>query len=294
MQKREIIVNKTKEELPLAYVQPDKEKDYALILGASSGFGEATALELSKAGFNIIGIHLDRGEGLTRVEELKRRIKENGVEALYFNKNAASEKNRSQVIEAVKEHFGESGKRIKVVLHSLAFGSLAPYIHHDHQERLTQKQMDMTLNVMAHSLVYWTQDLFDAGLLGQGCKIFAMTSSGSVRVIPYYGAVSAAKSALESHVRQLALELAPFKMTVNAIRAGVTFTPALRKIPGHETMIDLALSQIPFKRLTQPSDIAKFILALVTSDELWATGNIFNVDGGEMISAYHSPFHPKR
>jgi len=277
----------------LAYVQPDPAKDYALILGASSGFGEATALELSKAGFNIIGIHLDRGEGLTRVEEIKRRIRENGVEALYFNKNAASEKNRMQVIESVKEHFGDSNKRIKVVLHSLAFGSLAPYIHHDPDKRLTQKQMEMTLNVMAHSLVYWTQDLFHADLLGQGCKIFAMTSSGSVRVIPYYGAVSAAKSALESHVRQLALELAPFKMTVNAIRAGVTFTPALRKIPGHETMIDLALSQIPFKRLTQPLDIAKFILALVTSDELWATGNIFNVDGGEMISAYHSPFHPK-
>ncbi len=277
----------------MAYVQPDPQKDYALILGASSGFGEATALELSKAGFNIIGIHMDRGEGLTRVEEIKRRIKENGVEALYFNKNAASEKNRKQVVETIQEHFADSGKHIKVLLHSLAFGSLAPYIHHDPEERLTQKQMEMTLNVMAHSLVYWTQDLFHAGLLGQGCKIFAMTSSGSVRVIPYYGAVSAAKSALESHVRQLALELAPFKMTVNAIRAGVTFTPALRKIPGHETMIDLALSQIPFKRLTQPQDIAKFILALVTSDELWATGNIFNVDGGEMISAYHSPFHPK-
>lgn len=280
----------------MAYVKPDKEKDYAIILGASSGFGEATALELSKAGFNIIGIHLDRGEGLTHVEEIKRRIKENGVEALYFNKNAASEKNRSQVIEAIKEHFGndQSGKRIKVLLHSLAFGSLAPYIHHDPKERLTQKQMEMTMNVMAHSLVYWTQDLFHAGLLGQGCKIYAMTSSGSARVIPYYGAVSAAKSALESHIRQLALELAPFKITANAIRAGVTFTPALRKIPGHETMIDLALSQIPFKRLTQPQDIAKFILAQVTSDELWATGNIFNVDGGEMISAYHSPFHPKR
>jgi NAD(P)-dependent dehydrogenase (short-subunit alcohol dehydrogenase family) len=105
--------------------------------------------------------------------------------------------------------------------------------------------------------------------------------------------VSAAKSALESHTRHLALELAPNGITVNAIRAGVTYTPALRKIPGHETMIDLALSQIPAKRLTQPADIAKFISALATSDEEWATGNIFNVDGGEMIAAYHSPFSRK-
>jgi NAD(P)-dependent dehydrogenase (short-subunit alcohol dehydrogenase family) len=58
-------------------------------------------------------------------------------------------------------------------------------------------------------------------------------------------------------------------------------------------MIDLALSQIPAKRLTQPADIAKFIAALATSDEEWATGNVFNVDGGEMIAAYHSPFTRK-
>ncbi|MGD9487738.1 MAG: SDR family oxidoreductase [Calditrichaceae bacterium] len=279
----------------MAHIVPDKKKDYAIILGASSGFGEAVSLELAGNGFNIIGIHMDRGSGLKKVEQIKRQITDFGVEALFFNINAASEKNREEVIQSVQSHFSDTGsdKKIKVLLHSLAFGSLAPFIHNNPKDRLTQKQMEMTLNVMAHSLIYWTQDLFHNDLLGKGTKIFAMTSSGSSRVIPFYGAVSAAKAALESHIRQLALELAPFAMTANAIRAGVTYTPALRKIPGHETMIDLALSQIPFKRLTQPLDIAKFISSLVTSDELWATGNIFNVDGGEMISAYHSTFTQK-
>jgi NAD(P)-dependent dehydrogenase (short-subunit alcohol dehydrogenase family) len=273
----------------------NKENDYALILGASSGFGESVSLELARQGFNIIGIHMDRGPALLKVEELKNQIKKIGVKALYFNMNAASDKNRHEVVEALKEEFSSNSeqKKVKVLLHSLAFGSLAPFIHSEQKERLTSKQMDMTMNVMAHSLVYWTQDLFHNGLLGRGGKIFAMTSSGSVRVVPYYGAVSAAKSALESHTRQLALELASHGITVNAIRAGVTYTPALRKIPGHETMIDLALSQIPAKRLTQPADIAKFIAALATSDEEWATGNVFNVDGGEMIAAYHSPFSRK-
>ena len=63
-----------------------------------------------------------------------------------------------------------------------------------------------------------------------------MTSAGGTRVLPFYGAVSAAKAALESHVRQLALELAPRGVTVNAIRAGVTDTPALRKIPGSDVL----------------------------------------------------------
>ena len=278
-------------DLKLAYVKPDSEKDYALILGASSGFGEAVSLELSRVGFSIIGVHLDRGSGLAKAEQIVRQIEAAGVEALFFNINAAADKNRESIIQRLKDHFkikGIEGK-IKVLLHSLAFGSLAPFIHREPQQRLSSKQMDMTLNVMANSLVYWVQDLINADLLARGGKIYAMTSSGSVRVTPYYGAVSAAKAALESHVRQLALELASYGITVNAIRAGVSFTPALRKIPGHETMIDLALSQIPFKRLTQPSDIAKFISAQTLSDENWATGNIYNVDGGELAVAFHSP-----
>jgi enoyl-[acyl-carrier protein] reductase III len=274
----------------VGYVKPDSKQDYALILGASSGFGEATALELARAGFNIIGIHLDRGSGLTRVEQIIRQIETSGVEAIFFNLNAAADKNRELVIQRLKDHFKikQVPGKIKVMLHSLAFGSLAPFIHREPGQRISAKQMDMTVNVMANSMVYWVQNLMDANLLARGAKLFAMTSSGSRRVTPYYGAVSAAKAALESHVRQLALELAPHGITVNAIRAGVTFTPALRKIPGHETMIDLALSQIPFKRLTEPPDVAKFISALILSDGNWATGNVFNVDGGELMTAFHT------
>jgi len=274
----------------VGYVKPDSKQDYALILGSSSGFGEAAALELARIGFNIIGIHLDRGSGLTKVEQIIRQIEITGVEALFFNINAAADKNRELVIQRLKDHFNikQVQGKIKVLLHSLAFGSLAPFIHREPAQRISAKQMDMTLNVMANSLVYWVQDLMDADLLARGAKLYAMTSSGSLRVTPYYGAISAAKATLESHVRQLALELAPHGITVNSIRAGVTFTPALRKIPGHETMIDLALSQIPFKRLTEPADVAKFISAQVTSDENWATGNVFNVDGGELMTAFHT------
>lgn len=275
----------------MGYKKPDSSKDYALILGSSSGFGEAVALELASEGFNILGVHMDRGAGITKAEQIKRQIADHNVEVLYFNLNAASDKNREQVIQRIQDHFKVKNikGKIKVLLHSLAFGSLAPYIHNDPKERLSQKQMDMTLNVMAHSLVYWTRDLLFADLFTHGTKIYAMTSSGSLRVTPYYGAISAAKAALESHIRQLALELAPYGITANALRAGVTFTPALRKIPGHETMIDLALSQIPFKRLTQPHDVAKYISSQATSDETWNTGNIINLDGGECVVAFHTP-----
>ena len=108
---------------------------------------------------------------------------------------------------------------------------------------------------------------------------------GSLAAWPSYGAVSAAKSALESHVRQLAVELAPMGVTANAIMAGVTQTPALAKIPGADTIAEVAQSRNPHGRLTTPEDIAQCLLALARPETAWMTGNVLRVDGGETISA---------
>ena len=117
-------------------------------------------------------------------------------------------------------------------MHSLAFGTLKAYITDDPKDSLTQAQMDMTLHVMANTLVYWMQDLVHRGLMGEGGRVYALTSAGSHRVVPTYGAVSAAKAALESHVRQLAMELGGRGITVNAVRAGITDTPCTEEDPG--------------------------------------------------------------
>ena len=98
-----------------------------------------------------------------------------------------------------------------------------------------------------------------------------------------YGAVSAAKAALESHIRQLTLELAPMGITANAIMAGVTDTPALRKIPGSDEMLNWAQRKNPSGRLTTPQDVADTIGLLSHPKSHWLTGNVICVDGGEFI-----------
>jgi NAD(P)-dependent dehydrogenase (short-subunit alcohol dehydrogenase family) len=104
-------------------------------------------------------------------------------------------------------------------------------------------------------------------------------------VIPTYGAVSAAKACLDSHIRQLAYELAPLDVRVNAIRAGVTDTPALRKIPVHEELMQQAARRNPSGRMTTPADVAAAIAVLAQPGAAWMTGNVINVDGGEEIVA---------
>ena len=257
---------------------------WALILGASSGFGAATSVALAKAGYSIFGVHLDFRSTMPLAVQVQDDVKAAGQEAVFFNVNAADTEKRATVLDAVRERLGADGY-VHVLMHSLAFGTLLPFMADNPKERISQKQMDMTLDVMAHSLVYWSQEMAARRLLGQNSRIFAMTSSGSTRVIQAYGAVSAAKAALESHIRQLAFEMAPLGVTANAIRAGVTDTAALRRIPGGPELHQRAMERNPSGRSTTPEDVATAIAVLADERLYWMTGNVIGVDGGEELSA---------
>ena len=264
---------------------PIRLDGWALVLGASSGFGEATSLALARAGMNIFGVHLDRKATLANVERITGEIRGLGRQAQFFNVNAADPDKRAEVaaeMQKTLEQRNEPGG-VRVMLHSLAFGTLKLFIADPMKEAVTQSQMDMTLDVMAHSLVYWAQELVGRGLMTRGGHIFAMTSSGGARVLPNYGPVSAAKAALESNIRQLAAELGPRGIAANSIRAGVTNTPALQKIPGNEEIMAQARRRNPGGRLTTPEDVAKAIVVLSHPDTYWITGNVIGVDGGEDI-----------
>lgn len=264
---------------------PIQLSGWALVLGASSGFGEATSQALARAGLNIFGVHLDRKATLPNVERIVAGIRGHGRETHFYNVNAADAEKRGEVVAEMERILGEHREpgRLRVLLHSLAFGTLKPYVVDPIKESVSQSQMDMTLDVMAHSLVYWCQELVARGLMGTGGRVFAMTSSGGTRVMPFYGPVSAAKAALESHVRQLAMELAPQGITVNSIRAGVTETPSSQKIPGYDEIKGIALRRNPGRRMTTPEDVARAIVVLSHPDTAWITGNVIGVDGGEDI-----------
>ena len=258
--------------------------DWALVLGSSSGFGEACARALAADGFNIYGVHLDRKSTMGHVEEVVQAIRDTGRDVEFFNVNAADPSKRGEIVRHVAGRLEGSGDQVRVLLHSLAFGTLKPYIRKEGQAALAQRELEMTLDVMANSLVYWAQDLVENGLMREGGRIFSMTSTGDFHAWPSYGAVSAAKAALEAHTRQLALELAPRGITANSIRAGVTDTPALRKIPGSDQMIVSATKRNPHGRLTTPEDVAKALVALSRPETAWITGNVIGVDGGEEIA----------
>ena len=258
------------------------QKGWAVILGVSSGFGAAAARQLAADGFSIFGFHLDRRSTMPKVDALKAEIAGLGVGAEFTNANAADAAVMEEAIAAMRVSVGCKGLgSVRVLLHSLAFGNLLPYFPDENDRSVSKRQLEMTFDVMAHSLIYWTRALIQSQLMARDGRVFAMTSAGSTRIWPHYGAVGPVKAALEAHVKRLAFECGPHGITVNAIRAGVTHTPALEKIRGYEELMERSAALNPGGRLTTPEDVAAAISLLCDRRAHWITGNVIGVDGGE-------------
>jgi len=266
-----------------------KNSDWALILGASSGFGGAVAIELAKLGLNIFGVHLDRQATMPAVERVIKDIKHTGSKAVFIISMRRMRIKREETIDDMLERLDEYGSgSVRVLLHSLAFGTLKPFIAKKPEEAVSQAQMEMTLDVMAHSLVYWTQGSSTTNCSG-GRKDFCDDQFGRSYRFTELRRDLGSESCTRIAYTQLAMELGSQGITSNAILAGVTDTPALRKIPGSERMVEYARVKNPGMRLTIPEDIAKAVALLCQEGAGWISGNVINVDGGEDIVSFLGP-----
>lgn len=149
---------------------------------------------------------------------------------------------------------------------------------------LGESDLAHTLHAMGTSLVGWTQEVLARGLFARDARVFGLTSEGNTVAWRGYAAVAAAKCALESVARALAVELAPYGVRANVLQPGVTDTPALAAIPGNAHLKAQARLRNPFRRLTTPEDVANLVYLLCLPEAAWLNGEVIRVDGGEHVS----------
>ena len=171
--------------------------------------------------------------------------------------------------------------------HPQALGLASPPLYSD-KHFLDEEDFSRTIHAMGTSLLGWVQEIFTRGLFAADARVFGLTSEGNQLAWKGYAAVGAAKVALESLARSIAVEFAPYGIRCNVIQAGITFTPAQDAIPGSAHMRAQALSRNPFGRLTTPRDVANAIALLASDDAAWINGEVIRVDGGEHISGASS------
>lgn len=151
---------------------------------------------------------------------------------------------------------------------------------------IEDEDMSRTIYSMGTSMLTWTQKLSASQLFADDARVLGLTSEGNTVAWRGYAAVSAAKVALESVSRSIAVEFAPLGIRSNIIQAGVTDTKALQAIPGSARMKAVAKLKNPFKRLTTPEDVAD-VVSLLTRDEAhWINGALIRADGGEQIASF--------
>lgn len=254
---------------------------WTIILGGSSGLGLASAKKLAQHGMNICIIHRNPRTEMEQIGLEFEAIKSEGIQFINFNADLLNLQKQTEILEQIKNKLGSNGS-IRCLLHSIAKGNLKSMA--GKEPTLANDDFITTLNAMAVSLYDWAKAIYTAGLFSEDARVLSFTSEGSTKSWQHYGAVSAAKAALEAISRNIALEFAPSGIRSNCIQAGITDTASLRMIPGHEQIIDFTLQRNPFHRLTQPKDVANVVYLLCKNEASWINGAVIPVNGGEHIS----------
>ncbi|MCP5055296.1 MAG: SDR family oxidoreductase [bacterium] len=141
-----------------------------------------------------------------------------------------------------------------------------------------------TIYSMGTSMIDWVQVLHERSLFAEDARVFGLTSEGNAVAWKGYAAVAAAKVALESVARSVAVEYAPYGVRCNVLQPGVTHTPAQAAIPGDVHMRAHARLRNPYRRLTTPQDVANVVYLMCQPEAAWINGEVIRIDGGEHIS----------
>jgi enoyl-[acyl-carrier protein] reductase III len=245
------------------------ENKIALVTGSSRGIGREIALCFAEQGAHVV-INYVHNENPAK--ELAQKIHETGRQAITVRANIGKMDGLQRLFEETEKEFG----RLDFFIANAASGFNRP--------GMEQKESgwDHTLSVNAKSFLFGAQLALPLMEKAGGGAIVAITSPGAERVMPDYIAVGASKAALNSLVRYLAVELAPKKVSVNAISPGIVETDALKHFSAlkENDVIPNAIAATPAGRLVTPRDIALLAAFLCSPDAEMIRGQVITIDGG--------------
>ena len=260
---------------------------------------------IRRAGVELVTFNADALDATVRaqiLDELAPKLGERGkIRALLHSiafgnlKLVAPErKPEPGAARALAEALGLDETRVREAADKLleegvdALAAIATPPAYSNESFIDEEDLARTIHSMGTSLLGWTQETAKRGLFAADARVIGLTSEGNTVAWKGYAAVAAAKVALESVARAIAVEMAPQGIRANVVQAGITDTPALRLIPGNVHLKANARLRNPFRRLTRPEDVAAVIYLLCRDEAAWINGEVIRVDGGEHVSGASS------
>ncbi|MDQ3256527.1 MAG: glucose 1-dehydrogenase [Acidobacteriota bacterium] len=241
----------------------------ALVTGATSGIGRATALRFAEAGARLALVGRNR-EALT---DVANEIKSRGGESLAIIADVTVEHDAARVVAETVEHF----KRLDVMVNAagvLTSGTI---------ENTTLADWDAMMNVNLRAVFHLMQ-LAVPHLAERRGNVVNVSSVTGLRAFPGVLAYCVSKAAVDQLTRCAALELAAQGVRVNAVNPGVVVTELHRSSGMQEDAYDAFLERSkqthPLGRVGEPGEVAELILYLASERAAWITGVTYSIDGG--------------
>jgi NAD(P)-dependent dehydrogenase (short-subunit alcohol dehydrogenase family) len=264
---------------------------WALILGASTGTGAAVARAVARdPGLNVFAIH--RGHYQADADALERELRAGGRHVVMHVADAGEPEGIRECVAAVREHVGARG--IALVVHSLSGASLGHFLA-TRGDAFVPRQFEKTFNYLAHSFAYWAQQLHEGDLLAERAHLLALANVLDEEILHNCGLIAAAKAALETYVRYLAVELGAFGHRVNLLKFSTVVTPALKTVLGPEALSRLDAvhrEMIPAGRMCTLEEVAGMVSVLARDECAWFNGATIDFTGGMTLRLFDIVLRP--
>jgi 3-oxoacyl-[acyl-carrier protein] reductase len=246
----------------------------AIVTGAAGAFGQAIARRLADEGASVVVADFDEAGG----ERVASEIQRDGGNALAVRTDVSSAGDVQRMIAAAVEKFG--GLDLLVNNAGVAHRGMTMW-------ELPEEEYDRVFDTNTKGVYLGVKYAVPALKERGGGAIVNTASIGAVSPRPMLTAYNATKGAVITMTRGLAVELAPFKIRVNAVNPVAADTAFMTRVYGRE-MSDRArealVANVPLGRLTEPKDVAAAVLFLASDDAEFLTGVCLDVDGGRSIS----------
>lgn len=238
----------------------------AVITGAGSGLGRATALRFAEEGARIVVAELNEAKG----EETLREVQAKGVEAFAVTTDVS----KSQAVANLFNAIDDRGWPVDVLVNNAGnAGQLTP-VH-----LMTDEQWHGIVHVHLSGTFYCTREAIKRMLAqGHGGAVINISSVAALRGLPGGSSYTAAKGGILSFTKGVAQEVATYGIRVNGIAPGWVETPILENIP--DAMRPMMVAGTPLGRIGKPEEIAAVALFLASEESSYIIGQTISPNGG--------------
>jgi NAD(P)-dependent dehydrogenase (short-subunit alcohol dehydrogenase family) len=242
----------------------------ALVTGAQQGIGRATALAFAQEGADVAVNWLD---DRAAAELVAGAVRAHGRRALLHQADVSGLDQVAAMVAAAEQELGP----IDILVNNAAVFPRVAFFD------MTEADWDFVLDINLKGTCFCAQAAAKAMVAaGRGGTIVNLTSGAAFRSSPRGAHYVASKGGVLSLTRALAIELAPYRIRVNAIAPGLTDT-AQPRYGSSEAELAEAAQRVPFGRMAQPQEIARAAVFLASDDAGFITGQTLHVNGGSYL-----------